>query len=344
MQKLKQLYKGYIFFFIKYFSVKKVFNLIYNSFELKQKRVYLNSVPPILHIDVSNICVLHCPLCPTGQKDKSQIKKTISFEEFKPIFDKFRDYIFFIWLYNWGEPFICNDIFKIIDYCHKNKVGVKIDSNLNYYNDEIIKNIVKHQVDYLSLSIDGASQINYQYYRKDGDLNKVLRGIEKIIDQKKKYQLKYPYIIWQFLINNENLLEVENARLLSKKIGVDFISYPLSLRTQLDFKFKNKEYEGFLSKTGVSRQETKNLSSPEACRYLWTSLVVNPSKTFAPCPIIYKDIDNFGVFDKQMLTKSIKEIYNSKTFMESRKLFTLKNYKPKVKTACERCHWFSKPN
>jgi len=329
---------------IKYFSFKKLINLLLNSWEYKQKKISISSIPSIVHFDVSNICILNCPLCPTGKKDKSQSKATMTFENFKRVFDQVKDYLFFVWLYNWGEPFICKDIFKIVDYCHQNNVGVRLHSNLNYYNEEILEKIVKSKIDYISLSIDGFSQENYQFYRRKGNLKKVLAGIEKIQALKRRYKNKFPILIWQYLINNRNLGEVEKARSLAEKYKIDvFEARPLFLFTEVDSRFKKTEYDQFLSQTGVPENSARSITSSSHCRFLWCSLAINPNLSFAPCPIIYRDSDVFGQFSRKRPNFNLKEEINSPIFQESRKLFSLKGYQSRVFTPCRRCTWFTKP-
>lgn len=337
--KIKHFYYSYLRFWIKYFTFRKLVNFFLNLYEYKQKKVFLKSFPSVVHIDVCNSCVLNCPLCATGNRDKSQTKAMIKFEDFKIIFDQVKDYIFFIWLYNWGEPFLCKDIFKIIDYCHQNNVGVKIDSNLNYYNDEILKNIVKSKIDYISLSIDGLSQEKYKFYRKNGDIKKVLLGINKIVEYKIKEKSKFPILVWQYLINNKNIDEVEVARKEAKKIGINiFEARPLGLFLEVDSKYLKANFQKYLSNTGISEEVAKNEKSSNPCRFLWCSLVVNPNLTCTPCPVIYKDSDNF------LNLKDCNKILNvnSRVFIESRKLFINKNYKPNSHTPCFRCNWFTK--
>ncbi len=93
--KIKHFYYSYIYFLIKYFSFKKLFNLLYNFWEYKAKKINLNSVPSVVHIDVSSACILNCPLCPTGKSDKRQKKLSMGFNDFKDIFDLVKDYVFF---------------------------------------------------------------------------------------------------------------------------------------------------------------------------------------------------------------------------------------------------------
>lgn len=341
--RFKHLYYSYFSFFIRYFTFKKLFNALFNTYEYLTKRISIHSVPPVIHFDVCNSCVLHCPLCATGRGDKSQTKAIMKFEDFKNIFDRVKKYTFFIWLYNWGEPFLCKDIFKIINYCHESNVGVKLDSNLNYYNDEVLKSIVKSKIDYLSLSIDGFTQKKYQFYRRGGNLKKVLEGIKRIQVLKRDFQTKYPILVWQFLINNENKDEITRAQRWAKENKVDiFEARPLSLLTEVDSKYSEKDYKKFLSKTGVSKEAVKARNNPRHCRYLWDSFAVNPNGSFCSCPVIYKNSDTFGCFRKND-KRGIWEVVNSGVFVESRKLFKYRKYKPECYTPCLRCEWYTKP-
>lgn len=338
--KLKSFFYSYVLFLIKYFSFKKLFNLLVNTYEFKTKKIYLSSFPVVVHIDLCNSCVLHCPLCATGIGDKSQTKSIMKFEDFKEVFNKVKDYLFFVWLYNWGEPFLCKDIFKIIDYCHQNNVGVKIDSNLNYYNEEILQNIVKYKIDYISFSIDGLSQKAYQFYRRSGNIKKVLEGLKKINEYKKIYKTMFPITIWQFLINNNNINEVEKAMAISDELKIDvFESRPLRLFLEVDSKYSKENYNKYLSRTGTSINNAKAVQSPSPCRYLWDSLLINPDGSFSPCPVIYKDSDTFGKIKKE---STVNNIVNNEKYVESRKLYVLKNYKAKIFTPCVRCNWFTK--
>jgi len=337
--KIKHSYYLYIYFIIKYFSLKKFFNLILNLYEYKSKKIIVRSMPFKVHFDVSNLCVLSCQLCPTGQKDFSQAKGVIDFENFKKAFDRLKDHLFFIRLYNWGEPFLCKDFFKIVDYCHDNNVGVQVHSNLNYYTAEILRKIVEHGIDYISLSIDGCSQKNYSFYRKNGDINKVFLGLQTIIRLKKELQIGRPIIRWQYLVNNENAGEVNLAREYAKNIGVDiFEAYPMSLFTTAESEYSVENYVKFLSKI-KAENECRLKPSRKHCN--WTGLSINPNLTFSPCCAIYKDSENFGKLSPDKI-ENFFNIFNSDIFQESRKLFKIKNYRPRCHTPCNKCCLYNK--
>lgn len=338
--RLKYFFYFYFYFLIHYFSWKKCFNMILNIYECQRKKIVISSVPFFMNFDISNVCILNCALCATGQQNKTQTKHIITFEEFKAIFDIFKKYLFFIRLYNWGEPFLCQDIFKIVDYCHQNNVGVQIHSNLNYYTDKILENIVKHKIDYLHLSIDGYTQENYEFYRQGGDIKKVFTGLEKILEYKKKYNSKLPILHWGYLINNKNKDQVKIAYGYAKKIGVNiFEAYPMSLQNALGEQYTKKNYDKFLSEVQEEKKDNKRISA-KYCQFLWTKLTINPTGSFSPCEIIYQDNDTFGIMNT---IQNPHETVNSEIFTESRKLFKYKNYVPKCFTPCDKCAWYTKP-
>ncbi len=343
--RLKHDYYLYFLPFIKYFSLKKFGNFLLNLYEFETGKILLRSTPFLLYFDIANICLLNCPLCPTGAGKKGQTKGTMKFDDFKSVFDRFKDKVFFVSLYNWGEPLLCKDLFKIVDYCHQNRVGVHLHSNLNYYDENLLENIVKHKVDYLSVSIDGINQENYQFYRRKGDLKKALGGLRKILKFKKKYKTGRPAVIWQFLINNWNQGEVKKAEKLAKELKVNvFEARPLLISTEIDSLYSHSLYQKFLGKTSFSEAETSNPRSIKKCHFLWHSLTINPDTSFAPCCAIYLDKDNFGSFEtNKKNSRKLDKIINSSPFIESRKMFVKENHSSIGKTACSRCNLFTKP-
>lgn len=336
--KLKHYYYLYFLPFFKYFTFKKFFNLFLNLFEYKTKKVYLESVPFVVYLDPVNLCSLECPFCPTGRKDKGQTKSAMSFEDFKKNLDLVKDYVFAIYLYKWGEPFLNKEIFKMIDYCHKNRVGVLMHSNLNHYDEEILQKIVLSKIDYLSVSIDGFSQKNYQFYRKKGNFEKALNGVKNIQGYKRRYRLSYPKLVWQFLINNQNYKDLQKAQNFAQKHRVEiFESRPLFLDMEVELKKSKRDFEKYLSKVSAW-EDSKFEGVGRHCRYLWIGLTVNPNNSLAPCCAIYEDKDTFG-FARE---GPISQIINSNVFIESRKLFKIKNYKPSTYTPCLKCGWYTK--
>lgn len=331
MKRLKLLYNSYLIFFIRYFSFKKLKNALLNIYEFKTKKTKLKSFPWVAGIDPANICVLNCPLCPTGRKEKTVTPKVITFEEFKKYFDQIKDYLFFIRLYDWGEPFLCKDIWKIIKYCHRNNVGVVINSNFNAINEKDIQKIIDYKVDYLMLSIDGVTQEIYEKYRRGGNLKKVFSLLSKLIELKKEKKLKRPFIEWQYLLSKKNKCELEKAREKAEKMGIDFFKvHNLRLYTSADDKPDLDIFNEWVLGEISDQKEKK------ACHILWTSANITPFGLIQPCHGIYSEKYHFGDLKRE----SLEKIWNNELFQEARKMFVTKDFKPKRDLICHKCVWY----
>ena len=84
---------------------------------------------------------------------------------------------------------------------------------------------VESGLDRLIISLDGTTQEVYSQYRIGGDLEKVLAGAANIVKWKKKLNSKTPYVFFQFLVVRPNEHQMEEAKELAVKTGVDGIRY-----------------------------------------------------------------------------------------------------------------------
>lgn len=333
----KYYYYFYLLFFIKHFSFKKFFNLLVGVISFLLKKEIVPSWPFIASIDPANICPLRCPLCPTGRRDKGVKKKMLEFAEFKKYFDQIKDYLFVVRLYNWGEPFLAKDIFKMINYAHKNNVGVVVNSNLNVIPRGLAEKIVKSRLDYLMISIDGISQRSYEKYRQRGDLDKVFKTVKEIVHLKKKYKSKFPVLHWSYLVHKYNFQDIDKAKKMARKMGFDLITFlPLSMVTKVNEPFLESNKEKWLGEKLLSQKGETAPSS--ACYFLWSSINIGPNGYAFPCCGIYEDKYRFGDLNR----KSLAEIWNNEKFKSARLLFKQEVDKEKTLTICQQCTWFKK--
>jgi len=109
--------------FSEFSTTKKSLNLLLASFQwrfLKNSRVF--TYPPKVTICPGNVCNLRCALCPTGQNDKRRNQGLMNFDLFRKIIDECGPYIYELSLFNWGEPLLNKEIFKMIRYAKKFKI------------------------------------------------------------------------------------------------------------------------------------------------------------------------------------------------------------------------------
>lgn len=341
--KIKMIFSQFIF--TRSFTLRRFFNLFLIHF---QKRITKNSrvlgYPYKLYIDPSDICNLKCPLCPVGQRREGRSRGIMNFETFKKIIDELFPYLYEISIHNWGEPFINENFFKMIKYAHDKKIKTVTSSNLNLIDEEKAEKIVRSGLDWLSVSLDGASQETYSKYRIGGDFNKVIENIKLIQKKKKELRKNNPIVNWQFLVMRQNEHEIEKARKMAKELGIE-ISFD---KMRADFgkelmesdKTRIKNAMKFLPLNGkycrYDYEKMERKVKLKTCPFLWTQSTVNWNGSVAPCCAVWEEKYDFG----DITSQTFKKIWNNEKYRFSRELISKKGRiknKNNTKTICANC-------
>src|SRR3989338_2689484 len=101
---------------------KRAWNLamVYASKYMRLKNPW--GKPYYLLIEPTNLCNLKCPMCPTGNGTMPRPRGFMTFETFKKIIDEMGDYLITVTLMNYGEPFLNQDVYKMISYANKRNI------------------------------------------------------------------------------------------------------------------------------------------------------------------------------------------------------------------------------
>ena len=117
------IYKRHSFF--HKFTIKKLWNLSKSIFSYLTKKQKADYYPPVIKIDLSPLCNLHCPICVhAAPKDNSNIlsqqhfdsSHMMSVESFKKIIDEVKGKTQSVYLYLMGEPFMHPHICEMSKY------------------------------------------------------------------------------------------------------------------------------------------------------------------------------------------------------------------------------------
>jgi len=257
-----------------------------------------------LMIELTNWCTLRCPTCFSHQD--SRVKLNMSFKQFKHIIDHNIGLINSISLYNYGEPFLNKNLPEMIFYAKKKGVHfTKVATNGMHFSSSNINKILKSKLDYLSISIDGATQDTYGKFRVGGEFKKVISGANHLVKTRNALGSNLKIEI-QFILMKHNEHEVKRMEVLAQKLGVDY----LRLKTVL---IKKNQWSYLLPKTSrYSRYEDVPLRN--TCYKAVDELVINCDGTVIPCCyIVGEDIKKFQVGN--IFKQSLKEILNSPQYL-----------------------------
>lgn len=188
---LKRSFDRHLYFFLKYLSFKKFYNLCIAFIEFKLKIANCKSFPAYLRFETSSVCNLRCAGCAIGGATNKSIAQNsnafVSFDNFKKNIADFLPYLLKVNLYDEGEPLLNKEIYKIISYLNSQNVCSCISTNFSIkFSENDLKNLVESKLDHLIIALDGYDQESYSKYRIGGDFQLVMQNLsnlQKLITQ-----------------------------------------------------------------------------------------------------------------------------------------------------------------
>lgn len=301
---------------LKTVTLKRVINAAkaVSSFLLSAitKRPIVWGKPFILTVEPTNICNLKCPLCVTGNSKMMRKAGMMDFQTYKKVLDEFGESIFYLLLYQQGEPFINKDFIRFIEYAKQKNIFITTSTNAHYFNEETAAATVCSGLDTIIVSIDGLDQESYEKYRVNGSLAIVTEGIKTLVLERKKHKSKTPRIYLQFIVMQHNEAQLSELSKFAGSLGVDKV---LVKTVQVEDK---KEAEEWLPQNPNYRRyeingeeiRTKTVGKGP-CPRPWTSTLVNWDGSVVPCCFDKHGLHKNGSFKE---SNTIDEIWRSKNY------------------------------
>lgn len=203
---------------------------VYRTINRINKRLHrgLLPFPQNVHVEVTNICNLHCVMCPIDQQKRE--KGFMSLEVFEKIVHECRGEFSMekMALMGLGEPFLHPEIIAMSRYAKDQGIRhVFTSTNATVINEIMSENIVlKSGFDLISFSFDGTTKETYESIRVGASFDKVLRNILNFINIRNKYRKEKPKINLQLLVMRETEHEVEAfVEFWNKRLGAQDIIF-----------------------------------------------------------------------------------------------------------------------
>jgi len=307
--------------FIGKLSCKKLANMskLLISYKLAtlQGRGSRWGLPMTLSVEPTTSCNLGCPECPSGLQSFSRPTGTIDVDYVKRLVDEVKDHLIYLYFYFQGEPYVHPQFTEMVDLASQAGLYTVTSSNGHFLTPRRAQETLDSGLDRLIISIDGSTQTSYGRYRKGGKLDKVLRGIETLLNAREKGGYKNPHVIWQTVVFASNEDEIDTLRSMAKSYGVD----AFSLKTAQLYDYENG-HELMPSSPTFSRYQRNKEGKYELkqrghrhCWKAWHSAVMTWDGKVVPC-CFDKDAEfALGNYSKE----SVQSIWTndlSSSFME----------------------------
>lgn len=237
--------------------------------------------PVSIRLEASTRCQLKCPSCPTAQGKTTHFlgSGTLSLERFEQIIDR-NPTLMHVELSNWGEIFLNPQLIDILRVGFEKNIMLTASNgvNLNTVKPEVLEALVKYKFRHLDCSIDGASQETYQQYRVGGNFHQVMENIQLINQYKAQYQSQFPLLLWQFVVFGHNEHEIETAREMATKLGMNFyvkLSWDEKISPVKDAdRVRSQTASGAVSRSEYEQNQGSYIYK-DMCQQLWTNPQVN---------------------------------------------------------------------
>jgi MoaA/NifB/PqqE/SkfB family radical SAM enzyme len=310
---------------------KAYLNVLKLRVNMALKREAVTSYPVAAFIEPNLFCNLQCPACPTGLRLGLRPTVAIDEELFKSAIDEIGDYVFQLYMYNWGEPLLHKRTPEMIAYAKAKDISILLSTNLSIkLTDDYIDRLVLSGLDRMIVSLDGITQESYSKYRRNGSLALVRENVMRIQEAKQRLGRATPKIIWQFLVFRHNEHEIEQARALHKEWGADeFTVYGAEMPMEpYNDGFEPSTiplYNIYDPEHSFQKDAERQITGNRACAWLYGVFVLNPNGRVSACCAVPSEKLDFGGYNKG----EFFNVWNNETFRRARRIFSATPNKPR---------------
>ncbi len=306
--------------FIKRLNLKRVQNAwsTYYSFKKAQrnKNPHHEGLPFSLAVEPTTSCNLRCPECPSGLRSFTRPTGMMQNETFQKVIDELEDYLLYLTMYFQGEPFLHPNFLELVSYADLKNIYTATSSNGHFLDEEVAIKTVESGLSRIIISIDGTDQESYEKYRIGGKLEMAITGIKNIVKAKKELRKNNPYLILQFLLFRHNTNQIEEAKTLARKLGVDKIEFKTAQIYNFDRGSdlipQNGKYSRYQKKSDATfKIKNDHLNK---CWKMWHSCVMTWDGDIVPCCFDKDAKYKMGNINQQ----SFREIWNGEKYQEFR--------------------------
>lgn len=273
-------------------------NFLQAHYERYRGAVEVTSAPFMLLLDPASVCQLQCPMCPTGLDnagrgpapgERWRPHALMQRELFDALIDELGPYLFFVLLYNWGEPLLNRELVGFVRRLSALGIATEVHSNLSLpLSDAEIDRLVDSGLDRLEASIDGFSQASYGRYRVKGRFELARDNLVRIARARDRRGSPMT-VVWNFLVFRFNEHEVAAAQRFCEAHGIVFVRREAAVSAELRAEFlpsyrQDEPPSGFFEARRAPFEARQFAArAPTTCAWHYFYSVINADGSVSPC-------------------------------------------------------------
>lgn len=199
----------------------------------------VNDYPLYILTELNSFCNLRCKMCKHAEDSSKIERKSMPLEMFESIIKQCSE--LGVPSINIGTGTECTlhpNIDRIISDVKKTGAIDKFFlTNGSTLNDKLINQIFEGEFERVEISVDAATIQTYQKIRINGNYQKLEENIDRLIEEKKRRNVKLPIIRLSFCVQDDNVEEID---MFYEKWAnrVDVIEYQKMVTTSADIQNK----------------------------------------------------------------------------------------------------------
>lgn len=219
-------------------------------FYLSRKIDYPLVAPDAVQINFTFRCNLRCKMCSMyEQMDflQAQGRQTeIDSDTFKKVIRETKELGTNTILFIGGEPLLRKDIFDLVSYAKSLALNTIIVTNGVLLDGDNIRKCFDSGIDWLSISIDAASEKIFSKIRGEDVLGRIIYNIHTLSSMKKSARKEFPKIVSVCTIMNDNLEDLLNVSRLCKGLEIERVLFQPVVANNIDQTEREAAFSGFV--------------------------------------------------------------------------------------------------
>lgn len=199
---------------------------------------------------------------------------------FRDILAEMKPYLYNINLYFQGEPMLHPLFFSFLESARRFRTTVS--TNGHYLTAENSDYLAGSGLGRLIVSVDGMDQAAYASYRKNGELDRVIAGVNNAAAARKKLNSSMTIEI-QLLVNRYNEHQIGQVRQFAKERGIRLRLKSMQVINEESIQGWMPEIEKFRRYEAGDGKYIIKSTLPDNCRRIWFNPVVTWDGKVLPC-------------------------------------------------------------
>lgn len=177
-------------------------------------------LPRALQVEVTGACNLRCPMCLVRYRPPlDRATASLSFAAFREMVDALPD-VEEITLQGLGEPLMAPDLFRMIEHAAARGIRVGFNTNATLLTRATSARLVDAGLDWLCISLDGATPATYEGIRDGARLAKVEANVRGLVGVMRARGARRPRLSIVFVAMRRNIADLPDVVRLAGAWGV----------------------------------------------------------------------------------------------------------------------------